>query len=681
MTWVSNDLAKVESIVGGRLLDKVRQQVHCRFCRGKSCKHEDWSHAIKRRNTHVAIKGLHSNWVENWAIASQRPATVLIDKYEIIQQFKEFNVKAVFNLQETGEHPFCGPQGGLHPESGFTYNPEKDLMPHGISHYNFPWPDMCTPDYDIVLRTVQVMCDHVSKKERFLVHCHAGLGRTGLMIACWVMYEYKLTAEETIKRVRQQRPGSIQTARQLKFTMDFYSYLSGLAQIFPKEGENLKAYLSRQAKALHGQEGRALKYVPKIAHLITTKLLDEVDKEFSESGLTEKGGEICEMFVRLVSANTGRQPCALKKELSAKGWEVVAKAAPSQLLELLLDFFLSFEHPVLEVDPSLYSSFTATFEPHPPLPVASQVKPSVLLNPSPPSSLSLLLSPTSSRSSRILPPLGTSSMPRSLCVSPQPTEDNTHLSPIRKHEAILHRVSQRLAKEEGGTLASQILQKSTSPAAYHTTGVVLSALRLMSWDAPHAEQLEVMKAGVKLLTQQDSTDECAEFFLHAAKEWGDGYFTRTGLGSAGEDIREVYTRWVSELYAEQSSIETSPYTIEGIGTPPEMVKGALSLREKIACVYNTLLESNAEEAEEAPTPVCLTLKTEGTNVAASIDTTITVTPSRSESPIFSKKNRECVQSEVHTSLGLVSVREEETTSLLDSGASAPPEAVEASATE
>lgn len=47
------------------------------------------------------------------------------------------------------------------------------------------------------------------------VHCHAGYGRTGLVIASILVFIKNLTAEQAIALVRDKRPGSLQTRSQV----------------------------------------------------------------------------------------------------------------------------------------------------------------------------------------------------------------------------------------------------------------------------------------------------------------------------------------------------------------------------------------------------------------------------------------------------------------------------------
>jgi protein tyrosine phosphatase domain-containing protein 1 len=70
---------------------------------------------------------IHSSYIVDDVIAMQRPSDEHFVNNRFVEQLKERNVVAVFNLQEPGEHPFCG--FGINA-SGFSYYPEK-LMQAG----------------------------------------------------------------------------------------------------------------------------------------------------------------------------------------------------------------------------------------------------------------------------------------------------------------------------------------------------------------------------------------------------------------------------------------------------------------------------------------------------------------------------------------------------------------------
>ena len=120
--------------------------VICRFCGGATCKHEDWT-----RCENPAIEGLHSNWITASIIASQRLSSPLIKEHNIVRQFNELGVTAVFNLQEPGEHPHCG--HGIDHKVGFSYNPEE-LYHGGVHFYNFHWEDLTNPSFDMAMNVV-----------------------------------------------------------------------------------------------------------------------------------------------------------------------------------------------------------------------------------------------------------------------------------------------------------------------------------------------------------------------------------------------------------------------------------------------------------------------------------------------------------------------------------------------
>lgn len=61
------------------------------------------------------------------------------------------------------------------------------------------------------------------------VHCHAGLGRTGLAIACFLLASGQAcSAAKAVEMVRAARPGALQTQAQVVFVSIFEQYLQHL---------------------------------------------------------------------------------------------------------------------------------------------------------------------------------------------------------------------------------------------------------------------------------------------------------------------------------------------------------------------------------------------------------------------------------------------------------------------
>jgi protein tyrosine phosphatase domain-containing protein 1 len=154
-----------------------------------------------------------------------------MNEYAIVEKFNQENIKAIINLQQFGEHELCG--DGNDPKCGFSYNPQ-DFMDAGVFHYNFGWIDMSVPTVEYMLNIVQVMSNTLKDPQaKVAVHCHAGLGRTGLTIACYLVFEYNMPPKEAVLVVRKSRPLSLQTRHQVQFVTLFETFLKKLIVIFP----------------------------------------------------------------------------------------------------------------------------------------------------------------------------------------------------------------------------------------------------------------------------------------------------------------------------------------------------------------------------------------------------------------------------------------------------------------
>jgi atypical dual specificity phosphatase len=108
---------------------------------------------------------------------------------------------------------------------------EESLSEDLLRKYKFQWKHL--PVADFTAPTLEQVKQAITIIDRFLedglpvaIHCRAGLGRTGTILACYLVAQGS-SATDAIQQVRTRRPGSIETPEQ-EAVIEEYEQLTGL---------------------------------------------------------------------------------------------------------------------------------------------------------------------------------------------------------------------------------------------------------------------------------------------------------------------------------------------------------------------------------------------------------------------------------------------------------------------
>ncbi|MHA2253081.1 MAG: phosphatase domain-containing protein [Candidatus Kariarchaeaceae archaeon] len=103
-----------------------------------------------------------------------------------------------------------------------TEEPHQNDDLNAFKLYNIPIPDFDVPKKEQITRFLEICNKHEQANEPILVHCIAGCGRTGTMLAIWLLSKQLVKSpEEAVTRIRELRPCSIETKEQEATIRDF----------------------------------------------------------------------------------------------------------------------------------------------------------------------------------------------------------------------------------------------------------------------------------------------------------------------------------------------------------------------------------------------------------------------------------------------------------------------------
>ena len=141
-----------------------------------------------KRKLHGMITGKPDNF--SWIIEGKLAGSAIPTSKDEVKWLQEEGVKSIVTIREV---------------------PLDEDWVDEMKYLHVLSDDMGVPSFDDLKNSVDYVHERIQNNEAVMVHCLAGLGRTGTILACYLIKYEKMSAEDAIQHVREKRHGSIQS--------------------------------------------------------------------------------------------------------------------------------------------------------------------------------------------------------------------------------------------------------------------------------------------------------------------------------------------------------------------------------------------------------------------------------------------------------------------------------------
>jgi len=155
-----------------------------------------------KRKLHGMITGKPDNF--SWIIEEKLAGSAIPTSKEEIDWIKQEGVKSIVTIRE---------------------EPLEDEWIKDVNYLHVHSNDMGIPEFSDLVNSVDFIHQRITNDEPVMVHCLAGLGRTGTILACYLIKYEDMTANDAIEKVRRERHGSIQSFSQEEIIFRFEKFV------------------------------------------------------------------------------------------------------------------------------------------------------------------------------------------------------------------------------------------------------------------------------------------------------------------------------------------------------------------------------------------------------------------------------------------------------------------------